>query len=75
MSIKNLNRIKKLERSNNGLSSSDIQFMKQFENTPSPSAEMQMKAFLIALKSTSLEEIILKANNLEEPPDEQAETG
>lgn len=75
MSLRNLNRIKRLELGRNLISVEDQRFLELYRNTESPPHEMQMKAFLIELKSTSLEELILEANINEEFPDEQAQTG
>ncbi len=45
-------------------------FWEVYRNTENPPPEMEMKAFLIEQKKTSLEELILKANNDKETPDE-----
>ena len=72
MSLRNLNRIIKLELGRALISADDQNFLEVYEQTENPPQEMQMKAFLIELKRTSLEELILKATNYEEVPDEQA---
>ena len=72
MSLKNFNRIRRLELGRALISVDDQNFLEVYEHTENPPQEMQMKAFLIELKRTSLEELIMKATNYEEAPDEQA---
>ena len=63
-------RIEKIEATCMG-SDEDSEFMDSYELIEHPTGEQSMKALLIALKSTTLEELIKQAQELTDQPEKQ----